>query len=134
MIALEPDTKRKLVGALRLLGSDKSGEQLAALNAVQRLLPAGVTLADYVEGISPVSSTIPPRPKAVDPRDCWGSGEWMRPWRRQARQILERHSAKLTDREADFLMGIARRDGPPTTKQADWLKSLTGRFPVGGTR
>ena len=53
MKALDPATHRRLIASLRLLNSDSEGERQAALQAVHRLLPAGASLADFVEDTIP---------------------------------------------------------------------------------
>ena len=58
MTGLDPATHRRLIASLRLLSSDNEGERQAALRAVQRLLPQGASLADFV-----VSAAAKPRPR-----------------------------------------------------------------------
>jgi hypothetical protein len=106
MIALEPDTRRRLIGSARLLYSDKDGERLAALGAIQRMLP--VSLADALEAITrPISQPS-------------------RGWQKQAR-FLCCYLGLLNDRERSFVRDMRNRRAAPSAKQADWLNGLVER-------
>lgn len=53
-VLLEPDKYRKAVGAAALLSSDKGGEVVAALAAIERLLPKGIRIGDvFAAGLRP---------------------------------------------------------------------------------
>ena len=106
MIALETDTHRKLIASLRLLESDKEGERQAALSAVRRLLPPGVTLADVVEG---------------------GLGK---PWRAKARAVWNNHLL-LSAKEISFVGNLLRARLEPSAKQLKWLDDLAERVEAG---
>jgi hypothetical protein len=111
MIALEPDTRRRLIASARLLTSDKEGERIAALEAVQRLLP--VPLADVLE--SSTSTALPFPPVAL-----------LRRWQKAA-QFVGAFPDLLNERERAFVRDMQSRRDAPTQKQGDWLNSLTAR-------
>jgi hypothetical protein len=114
MIALEPDTRRRLIASARLLTSDKEGERIAALEAVQRLLP--VPLADMLE--RSISTVLPFRPQPI---------ALLRRWQKTA-QFLAAFPDLLNDKERAFVRDMQARRDEPTPKQRDWLDSLSARI------
>jgi hypothetical protein len=61
MTRLDPDTTRKVIASARLLSSDQPGEVAAALSAMGRLLPDGLSVTDLIErSLTPVPSSPPP--------------------------------------------------------------------------
>lgn len=95
-VAFNPDTRRRLAGAARLLLSDKPGEVVAALNAIGRMLPAGITVPDLIEqSLSPVVVAAAPVLTAPSPVNLDPA------WRRRAR--FARYSPHINDWECGFL-------------------------------
>jgi hypothetical protein len=93
---LNADTTRKVIASARLLESDKPGEVIAAVNAMGRLLPDGVGVADLFERSL---ATVPPSPQTyAQPRhDVSG-------WKSRAR--MARLSPYLNDWERGFLADV----------------------------
>lgn len=125
MIAFDAVRQRRLIAAARLIQSDKPGERQAAVEAMLRLLPEDVSLADLLgralaapAAVVPVSATRSPWDVRSDP---------LRPWRNKAR-VLAAHREQLTERELEFVTNMASRRHPPTPKQQEWLDCLTDRF------
>lgn len=115
MIALEPDTRRRVLASARLLTSDKAGERIAALEAVQRLLP--VPLADLLD--SAISTVIPLHsPSRV---------RFMRRWQKTA-QFVGAFPDLLNGAERAFVRDMAVRRDEPTRKQGEWLDNLAARI------
>jgi hypothetical protein len=125
MIALDPGKRAKLVGAARLLSSDKPGEVVAALGAIDRLLPEGVTIATIIEAATmdrpqPVIAPFwPPRP--VSP-----GGILLKPWKLMARSCLEADHL-FDDVERAFLRNMWDLGHRPSFKQEAWLSTLADR-------
>lgn len=117
---LDPAVQRKLVAAARLLESDKDGEQRAALAAVMRLLPQGMSLADLIE-----------RALTQPPHD-W-SASWAKPsapdWQTKARAILA-HCQRLTAKELAFVTNMAGARFEPSEGQRQWLNDLAEKLEV----
>lgn len=125
---LLPEQARKLAGAFRLLDSPVEGEAIAALQAVKRLLPDGLTIGDLVErgrgdlakGFATLAPEKPQRGlKATGPitpiRCAW--------WNRQGQECF-RSSYQFSDWERSFLTSMMLQDEPPSKKQNDKLTSL----------
>ncbi len=109
MSALDPDKRRRLIASARLLGSDKKGEREAALEAVLRLLPEGVTIAAALEKALP--SVVP----------------LMLPWQRLAGTVCDLPDL-FSDKEIDFALNMKERRRAPTEKQWEWLNDLVARI------
>lgn len=127
-VVLKPDARRRLAGAARLLLSDKPGEVAAAVSAMGRLLPIGVTVFDLIEaGLNITASdcgtgfsSVEPSPSK--PRDI------SRPWQWQARFALGACPKHLIDdRELKFLRSMTERINTPTPKQTKWLNDIWSR-------
>ena len=118
-MSLDPSRQRKLIAAARLLESDKGGERQAALEAVLRLLPEGMTLAALLEQ----ALTVPPRPD-------WRK-QWDKPsapaWQVLARQVLA-HRQHLTAKELAFAANMAGARFEPSQGQRDWLNDIAERL------
>ena len=114
-MSLDPTRQRKLLAAARLLESDKGGERQAAMEAVLRLLPEGVTLAELLE-----------QALAVPARHDW-SKQWTKPsvpeWQSKARAILARLD-RLTAKELAFVTNMAGARFQPSEGQRQWLNDL----------
>lgn len=112
MIPLDPDKRRRLIASARLLESDKKGERHAALEAILRLLPADVTLADILgrafRPVEPASVIL------------------LFPWQRQAETVCNSFEL-FTDKELDFALTMRERRTVPTRKQWEWLSDLALR-------
>jgi hypothetical protein len=111
---------------IRLLGSDKDGEALAACRALGRTL-ASVgqdfhALADAVERSEPAAS-VHHEYNAIDPRAP-----------AEARWLSTYHMARLTEKERDFVRTMATCGRPATERQAAWLRSIVERMPGGQRR
>ncbi|WP_293943222.1 hypothetical protein [Sphingomonas sp.] len=114
-VTLKPDARRRVAASARLLLSDKPGEVAAAIYAIGRLLPKGVTVSDLIErslsgeaDLAPPSST--PSPVNLDPA-----------WRRRAR--MARYSPHLDSREVAFLDDIICWK-TLSARQESWLKAI----------
>lgn len=112
-LRLDAATTRKVIASARLLGSDQPGEVAAALNAIGRLLPAGMGVPDLIERSlatslpSPLSSEQP-RCNAVD-------------WKRRAR--MARLSPHLNDWERGFLTDVIAK-ASLTQRQESKLRAI----------
>ncbi len=127
MSALDPGTQRRLIAAARLLESDKPGERQAATEAMLRLLPQGMTVADLLErAISPVAPIRrvehfrPTRNQAPEPFTL------LRRWQHKALMLLS-FPEMLNDRELEFAQDMRVRRDEPTQKQMAWLNNLAAR-------
>lgn len=115
-ITLKPDNRRRVSASARLLLSDKPGEVAAAINAIGRLLPKGMTVPDLIEQslrsdpdhAAPVSTA--PSPVNLDPA-----------WRRRAR--MARYSPHLNDWEVAFLEDMISERYPSVRQEAK-LKAI----------
>lgn len=122
MIALDDNKRRKLIGAARLLSSDKGGEAVAALAAIQRLLPEGQGIADLLErGLSAggrerkPATYRPSRGFEVEPHQwlaSWALGNVpdLNEWEVEFLGSIQ-HYRKLSDKQRSLLHRIAGR-GP----------------------
>lgn len=110
MTALDPDKRRRLIASARLLESSNKGEREAALEAMLRLLPDGVTIAALIEKAIPPVVAVPP----------------MLPWQRVAAGVCAVHEL-FSDKELEFALNIRERRRPPTEKQWEWLNDLAAR-------
>lgn len=126
MISLDADERRKIIASARLLESDKPGERQAALEAVLRLLPDDLTIADALEKALPVvvefdrrlfrpAHSIRPEPVAL--RKQW----------QMTAGFVRAFPQFLNEREREFLDEMTRRRDAPTDRQWSWLRSLEAR-------
>ena len=113
-VLVEPDTYRKAVSAAALLSSDRGGEVVAALAAIERLLPAGMGVGDvFAAGLRP-----------VDPRRPDDNHKAMASW-----AVC---NAKLTPWEANFCQSVFHyRSASP--KQMQTLRDIVERE-LGGSK
>ena len=106
----------RIAALVRLvLGSDKDGEILGAVEALKRTLAAAGLdhhrLAEVIEaGL--------PKPAAPEIGDDW----------RALARFCQQHIGKLTPKEAAFVATLARYKRPPSEKQVGWLISIAGRL------
>ena len=112
-LRLDAATTRKVIASARLLSSDQPGEVAAALNAIGRLLPAGMSVPDLIErtlASSPSPPLVPVKPRynAVD-------------WKRRAR--MARLSPHLNDWERGFLTDVIAK-ASLTQRQESKLKAI----------
>lgn len=128
MSALDPQTRRRLIAAARLLESDKPGERHAATEAMFRLLPDGVTVADLLVGA--LSSVVPisRRPGDFRPRPSQKPQPFtlLRRWQQKALMLLS-FPEMLNERELEFARDMRVRRDEPTQKQMAWLNNLAAR-------
>lgn len=96
-VLLNPDARRRVAASARLLLSDKPSEVVAALRAMDRLLPEGVTVPDLIEQ----ALSAPLRRDVVHPVAA------QRPWQQRAQMALS--SPHLNDWERGFLTNIGRK-------------------------
>jgi hypothetical protein len=125
MIALDPARRRRLIASAQLLNSDKEGERRAALEAVLRLLPNGVTVAGLLEQALRPATVIRPDfriVRAAQPEPA----QVLRSWQRTARDVLARADA-LSETETDFVQKMASAVREPSPKQLAWLTDLSSR-------
>lgn len=126
MIALDQGQRRKIVASARLLESDKAGERMAALDAVLRLLPAELTIADALDQALPVvvefdrslfrpAHSLRPEPAPL-----------RREWQMTAR-FIRAFPQFLNRREREFLDDMAARRDGPSERQWSWLRALQAR-------
>lgn len=115
-MSLDPDRQRKLLAAARLLESDKSGEQEAALRAMLRLLPEGMTVASLLE-----------KAFAVPRSGGWNARPSIPEWQAKARDIIKR-SHKLTAKELAFVTNMAGAQFEPSQSQLDWLNDIAAKL------
>jgi hypothetical protein len=125
-------TAASRIGQLvRLLGSDRNGEIVAAATALQRTLRnAGADLhylADVAERALQ-QPAIPPPPAPDDDQDDEDVADLVRFC------ALSENYAQLTDRERGFvgnMHALLRRQGgafAPSEKQANWLHHIADRL------
>ena len=115
----------RIAQLLRLaLGTDKSGEIVAAVAALKRTLEAGGldhhALAAVVE--SGLSASPAPPPPAPD-FDEDGVPDW-----RSTAHYCRHHRDRLSPREAIFVDSILRSHRDLSEKQAAWLWSIERRL------
>lgn len=119
-VAIPGDQRRKIIASARLLESDQAGDRQAAVEAICRLLPNGVTIADLLARALPVfvpSTSASHQPAPVSP---------LRRWQRKAR-VVAAFPMHLNERELAFAKDIAVRPNEPTARQLDWLNNLAAR-------
>jgi hypothetical protein len=108
---LDQDLLAKILG---LLGSDHAGERAAAgLKAHELVRAAGLTWRDVLDG----AVAIVPQ---LEINQSWDS-------------VLAEccvHKDKLSARERDFVVNLARRRGKPSPKQITWLSAIYQRLKV----
>jgi hypothetical protein len=98
---------------IRLMGSDKDGEILAAVHALRRVLAgAGLTLHDLAGAV------------ALEPDQISDDGE---AWRAMARALLAAPRSTLSERERSFVTTMAHWRGKPSRKQGEWLEAIYAR-------
>lgn len=108
-----PDRKR-LAGALALLGSDKAGEVLAAAAAACRMVQArGLTWSDVLA--AQPAPVPPPRSAAPDRAE----------WRRDL-GLCQRHPTGLTEWERIFTASLCQREKLPSLAQRLKLAEVAG--------
>lgn len=103
----------KLAKLIPMLGSDRAGELLAAVYAIQRTLKAAGSDLHAVAAVIERAGRPegPSRPTWVD----------------HARFCLQ--SGQLNERELEFVTDMARRSRfkPPSPRQVEWLSALYAR-------
>ncbi len=119
MNALEP-ISHKLDPLVRRLASDKDGEVVACVRAIERQLhKAGLTFHDLADRLTAPEPAAEDDAPAVFP-DYAAAVEW----------LLASDCGDLSARDIDFLesmRGILRR-WPPRPKQARWIEALVERL------
>ncbi len=110
----------KLDPLVRRLASDKDGEVVACVRAIERQLEkAGLSFHDLADRLTAPEAVAEDDAPAVF-SDYGGAVDW----------VLATDSGELTAREIDFLesmRGILRK-WPPRPKQARWIEALVERF------
>ena len=110
-VSLQADTRRRVAASARLLLSDTPGEVVAALNAIGRMLPNGITVPDLIEqSLSPVVVVAGPVSTAPSPVNLDPA------WRRRAR--MARYSPHLNDWEVGFLNDMIGERYPSARQEA----------------
>ena len=111
----------KLGKLIRLLGSDKPAEVVAAAYAINRSLrSAGMDihrLAEVVERVPLVQQRSP------DTSDADDQSRW-----RDIRNFCANRAEFLTKRELQFIASMANWRGRPTPKQLNWLLMIERRI------
>jgi hypothetical protein len=101
---------------VRLLGSDKDGEALAACRALGR------TLASVGQDFHALAATIErPEPAAQVHYECDPRAD------ASARWLAEHHMHRLTAKEQSFVRDMLAWSGQPTERQRQWLRSIVER-------
>ena len=114
-VTLKSDTRRRVAASARLLLSDKPGEVAAAINAIGRLLPMGMTVHDLIEQ-SLISVADRATPATDRPSQVY-RGSW------QQRVRMARLSPHLNDWERRFLADILAH-GSLSQRQETCLKAI----------
>lgn len=113
----------KLGKLIRLLGSDKPGEVVAAANAINRSLQsAGLDihqLADAVESV-PLGPQRSPDSSDADERSRW----------RDIRNFCADRVNFLTSCELEFITSMANWRGHPTHRQMNWLLMIERKIRI----
>jgi hypothetical protein len=93
---------------IALLGSDRSGEVIAAVSAIGRVLASsGADFHDLARAIAPTADT-----------DDW----------RDVLAFCAVHADTLDDRDREFLATVARYRNRPSEKQLKWLHGIAARL------
>lgn len=111
-LLLDAGTTRKVIASARLLESDKPGEVVASVNAINRLLPEGQNVADVIA--LALADTQPP----FVPKDHWWS----------IAQYCACYLNELNEVERKFVRDMAHRNTRPTQKQEEWLGRIHDRL------
>lgn len=115
MVLVVPQPER-LGKLLRLLASDKSGEVLAAVAAIQRIANLH-DIADCIE-----------RNWREPVVDLFGKREpKLQPWQAFAVELLKYPQVLLGSRERDFLNNMRRSRHAPTAAQEKWMNDIAAR-------
>jgi hypothetical protein len=111
---------RRIALLIPRLGSDNEGERLATVGAIQRTLRAAG--CDFHDLARALGGQAPPKKEAF----TWGGlAAWCR----------DQDDGRLNERERKFVTDLAARlvlGGEPTSKQADWLRSIYAKFATDG--
>lgn len=103
-----------------LLASDKSGEVIAAVNAMDRALRRdGRDFHDLAAAVERGWS-VPAR------RESQG----LPPWQRRARELLSLGVTSMRACEREFLQSMAIWPSPPSEKQKRWLSAIAAAMGV----
>ena len=118
MNALPDAVAHKLALLIPMLGSDRIGEVQATVAAIKRTLEsASLDLHDLAAAIERLPSSPSRQPS--------------RPWQLIARTCLEHRVAfRLSEREVEFLSGMARWPTAPSEKQMAWLETIAAALGV----
>ena len=112
---LKFDTRRRVAASARLLLSDNPGEVVAAISAIGRLLPMGMTVHDLIEhSLISVADRATP---ATDRLSQVYRGSW------QQRVRMARLSPHLNDWERGFLANVLAH-GSLSLRQESCLKAI----------
>lgn len=121
----------KVAPLVRLLGSDKDGEVLAAAHGLRRVLAAvGADLNDLATFIESRAANRPEpakEPKAARPRRRRENEDWCTFWKEAADALLVRGRDTLGERDLEFLRNVsaaAARGKQPSPAQRKWLKDI----------
>jgi hypothetical protein len=102
---------------VRLLGSDKDGEALAACRALGRTLASAGqdfhSLADSLERSAPAARVH---------YECGPRAD------ESARWLVTNHMSRLTEKERAFVLDMLAWSGAPTERQRQWLRSIVERM------
>jgi hypothetical protein len=110
----------RLGALIRMLGSDRDGEALAAARAIGRVLKAsGQDFHALAETIENAPHAVAPHaaPTRDEPDDL--------NWKAVAKQLLA--DGELSPREREFVTHMTRWRGRPTERQRNWLRALMER-------
>ena len=117
----------KLGKLIPMLSSDRDGEKLAAIAAIERTLKARkLDFNDFARAI-----TEPPPPRIIFVERDQDPAREPKTWEEIAKWCRDHNAGRLADHERKFVWDMAARlirDGQPTDRQADWLRALYSRL------
>jgi hypothetical protein len=117
-MTLPPALLPALAKLVRLLGTDKDGELVAAVHAMKRVLAGSGNNLHDLAAVIEAPSVVPGTPRDDD--------EFLLPCRGMV-ATCSRHAECFTTKEREFLRSLARWRGKPTPKQIGWLLALYER-------
>ena len=114
------DTAR-LAQPVRLLGTDRDGEVLAAVAAMRRMLAAaGLDFHDLAAAAEQWWNGTPASPDQSAPP----------PWQLTAKECLTRGMGRLRPAEIDFLHSMTTWPHEPSAKHARWLDAISAALGI----
>ena len=126
-MTLTPDLARKLAAIFKRLDSPFEGEAVAALTALRRQLPEGMTIGDLAErgggNLSRDFAIYAPKKPDRGPISQPMPSIVLTWWGTKARECI-RSGASWNETEQDFLYRMVVARSAPSVKQEAWLRRL----------